>query len=474
MFRSTSARDSERPSSSTGAPASLCSFAHGAWLRKGARPDRCGDRTGACRRPPPPSRPGARSGPARPGARGRASSSSSHPPSGPMATTGWAREGGSPPGWARHGRTPGRRRPAPPPWRRRPPRAARAAGTGRTPPGPPGAAGHRPLGPAPPPSAPPSGRYRRGTMRSTPSSVSFWTTHSGRSPLAGAKATVIVGRRPRSACVTADRRATRMAAGSTRPAAGAAGQPARHPGPGAVGGHHQLAGPQAEDVEQVVGVALGEHRGGRVVHEDHGRPPTQHRVGTGTGGARRLRRPPWSAEGRAQLREHPLAWAASNPAPRPGPRPARPAAPAAGRRARSGCPPRTWTKRSPRPRPRSLGTPSPFRVITAPVWVPAAMVRSRVSSRVSKPMLPPKRGQGHRHVHRRRGGPHRSARRPASGSTDTWTNRAPLGPPRNPAGPWPARRRVEPSSTPAGMSTVRVRALVPPPLAAAVGARASR
>ena len=30
-------------------------------------------------------------------------------------------------------------------------------------------------------------------MRSTPTSVSFWVTHSGRSPLAGAKATVISG-----------------------------------------------------------------------------------------------------------------------------------------------------------------------------------------------------------------------------------------------------------------------------------------
>ena len=30
-------------------------------------------------------------------------------------------------------------------------------------------------------------------MRSTPSSVSFWATHSGRSPLIGAKATVMAG-----------------------------------------------------------------------------------------------------------------------------------------------------------------------------------------------------------------------------------------------------------------------------------------
>jgi hypothetical protein len=34
----------------------------------------------------------------------------------------------------------------------------------------------------------------RGTIVSTPSSVSFWTIHSGRSPLTGAKQIVMAGR----------------------------------------------------------------------------------------------------------------------------------------------------------------------------------------------------------------------------------------------------------------------------------------
>ena len=130
----------------------------------------------------------------------------------------------------------------------------------------------------------------------------------------------------------------------------------------------------------------------------------------------------------------------------------------------------TWTKRSPRPRPRSLGTPSPLRVMTVPLWVPAAMARSRVSSRVSKGTLPPRAASATGTCTVAwRSTPDRS--KTSSGSTARWTNRAPFGPPRNPAGPWPARRRVEPSSTPAGMSTVSVRVSVRRPSPAAVGAR---
>ena len=80
------------------------------------------------------------------------------------------------------------------------PRAARRGGTGRPPRGPPGAAARRVACPRARSSAPRCARLRSGTMRSMPSSVSFWTTHSGRSPLTGAKATVSAGSARASNC----------------------------------------------------------------------------------------------------------------------------------------------------------------------------------------------------------------------------------------------------------------------------------
>ena len=53
------------------------------------------------------------------------------------------------------------------------------------------------------------------------------------------------------------------------------GQPARHPGPGTVAGRHHLTGAQAEDIDEVMSVTLGENRGGDVTDVDHGRRRTQ-------------------------------------------------------------------------------------------------------------------------------------------------------------------------------------------------------
>ena len=96
-------------------------------------------------------------------------------------------------------------------------------------------------------------------MRSTPSSVSFWVTHSGRSPLVGAKATVISG--SGRGCRDTGRRdqhVGRIGPPGASPA-GPRCHPARTPTTGAVGGDHRLAGPEPQDVEEVVDVRLREH-----------------------------------------------------------------------------------------------------------------------------------------------------------------------------------------------------------------------
>ena len=64
---------------------------------------------------------------------------------------------------------------------------------------------------------------RSGTMRSMPNSVSFCTTHSGRSPLTGAKATVRAGSALASNCTDpsppdAGRGQDRLERGGTAPA----------------------------------------------------------------------------------------------------------------------------------------------------------------------------------------------------------------------------------------------------------------
>ena len=124
------------------------------------------------------------------------------------------------PAWAgRRSAGPGRPRRAHPgqPGRRtsrcRRPRAARRGGTGPPPRGPPGAASRRVACPRAPVQRTTLRSVRSGTMRSMPSSVSFWTTHSGRSPLTGAKATVRAGSARRlglHGAVAADARAGRQ------------------------------------------------------------------------------------------------------------------------------------------------------------------------------------------------------------------------------------------------------------------------
>ena len=105
-----------------------------------------------------------------------------------------------------------------------------------------------------------------------PNSVSFWTTHSGRSPLTGAKATVRAGsaRASDSGAVATDdrRRPERLERPPPRQAVPC---PASEP----VGGDDLLAIAQPQDPSQVVRVLVGEDRLAGVVHEDlagRGRP----------------------------------------------------------------------------------------------------------------------------------------------------------------------------------------------------------
>src|SRR5581483_905640 len=96
-----------------------------------------------------------------------------------------------------------------------------------------------------------------GTMRSTPSSVSFWTTSSGLSPLVRAKAT-----------------ARRGASSGSRSGGPTASRWTAAPPTGAVRHGHGLTGPQAQDAAEVVAVVAGDvepvdELGGRL-HEDVG------------------------------------------------------------------------------------------------------------------------------------------------------------------------------------------------------------
>ena len=107
---------------------------------------------------------------------------------------------------------------------------------------------------------------RSGTMRSMPSSVSFWTTHSGRSPLTGAKATVRGGSARASDC-TLPSPPTPLPAAERLEGAGlrhAAARPASAP----VGDDDLFAVAQAQHPAQVVRVLVGEDRLAGVVDED--------------------------------------------------------------------------------------------------------------------------------------------------------------------------------------------------------------
>ena len=241
---------------------------------------------------------------------------------------------------------------------------------------------------------------RSGTIRSTPSSVSFWTTHSGRSPLTGAKATVSSGRGRGRLTVTgpsgterAPRRSARRASAARRRAP--PGTATHRPAPSAA----TTASParRRQHVEQVVDVGGVEPRArsGRR-RRPWPRRPTRRRVG-----ARMAPRtaPGTSAQRGPQLGEEALAVRGPRRAPRRGPRPDDGSS-SRWRSSRSvGVSTCTWTKRSPRPRPRSWGTPRPFRCDDGPGLGTrgdgeVALVVEGVEADAA-----PEGGHGHGHVH---------------------------------------------------------------------------
>ena len=265
---------------------------------------------------------------------------------------------------------------------RRRPRAARPGGTGPPP--------HAPPGAAAPPLACPRAPLQRttlrslssGTMRSMPSSVSFWTTHSGRSPLTGAKATVSAGSGARLELhgAVATRRRRRRPRAARAPGRRRC-QPARAQWPAPVAGDDLLAGAQAQHPAQVVHVVVVEHGVGRVVHEDLGR----------RGGPHRDRRQSAGCAGASQRRSGAARTRRRRPA--PGGETSSPRA-AANWRSSSSCSgvevgrassTSTCTKRSPRPRPRRWGTPEPRMRSTWPCWVPARPVTVLGARRASRP-----------------------------------------------------------------------------------------
>ncbi len=219
----------------------------------------------------------------------------------------------------------------------RSPRAATVGGTGRPPRGPPGADGRRPVRPRSPSQRTTDRAVREGTMRSTPSSVSFWTTHSGRSPLTGAKATVT--RAPARRLARSDRPPPgRRSSAPTGSGRGRGHQPARHPRPGAVGGHHRLAGAKAADVEQVV-ADRWRRPAARRGRRRRPWPTASTRRESGAGG-RPARPRQLRAERSFEKRPSP---AGACPSSSPRASASGPAAPSGGRRGRWACPPATWT-----------------------------------------------------------------------------------------------------------------------------------
>ena len=224
-------------------------------------------------------------------------------------------------------------------------------------------------------------------MRSTPASVSFCTTHSGRSPFTGTK--------PRSPRARARRRRHDRPVGfedigdRTPPQAVAGpGEPARRASAPARRRHHRLARAQAQHLGEVV-LVVGRHgeRPSRSATKTWatapavpatavGARPGARRGVTGAHGApdqpnaerRRDMRPSsggptssplsaanWRSRSSCVLRE--LAWAC--PPPR-------------GRRGRPGRGPRTW------------GTPRPRSLIRCPVWVPAGTASDLGRRRASR------------------------------------------------------------------------------------------
>ena len=105
-------------------------------------------------------------------------------------------------------------------------------------------------------------------MRSMPNSVSFWTTHSGRSPLVGANATVSAGAGAGSNCTLPSPPSAGVVVHRTERAAVAARPEGAGPVSGAVADDDLLAGPQPEHATDVVQV-VGRKDGMRHVVDEH-------------------------------------------------------------------------------------------------------------------------------------------------------------------------------------------------------------
>ena len=339
-------------------------------------------------------------------------------------------------------------RPGPRRRRCRPPRAARPAGTGPPPRGPPGAAARPWPGPAGRSSAPRCARCAAARCgRSRARSASARPTRGARPWSA---------RRPRSAPAAARLRTapSRRRPGPAAPASGSTPSPcqsvrAQRPRPSEA----TTSSPARRRSTRPRWCASSSRElgcGGVVAR----RPGPPRRP------ARRWRRTAAGplAKGRTQAREHAVA------------------APAAGgrhvlaaQRRRTGAAARpasgvssvgvctaTWTKRSPRPRPRRCGTPAP-RIRS--MWPCLGARGHRVGGGCRRatgpaPRCPARPGPRSTVSVVCRSSPWRSKR--GSGVTARCTKSEPLGPPRCPAAPRSARRSVEPSSTPAGTSTVKV------------------
>ena len=195
---------------------------------------------------------------------------------------------------------------------------------------------------------------RRGTIRSTPSSVSFWTTHSGRSPLVGANATVTsgAGRGTHDRGPVGHQHAAAGRPGGT-PGGGVGRHPARDPATGAVGGHHRSRPARRRSTSRRWRRSAGSTTGADgSATKTMAAAATSTGSGAGGGGAAPRSGPgPRSAERGAQLGEEALGLGASPSASARGPRPARPAAPAGRRRGRSACPPGRGRRGRPGPGP---------------------------------------------------------------------------------------------------------------------------
>ena len=374
-----------------------------------------------------------------------ASSSSSHPPSGPTATTGWASDGraahrGGP---AAEGR-PTRAARSEQRVDRPPPRAATSAGTGRPPPGPPVAA------------APPPARPRSPSQRTTERAV--WIGHDPVHPELGELlddplGPVALGRGEGHR----DRRVRPSGSSDHRPVGhqdagrSTAWRPpgrrriTRHGDPRAR--HRRPAttsspGRRRSTSSRWWASACVEHGSGRVVDEDHGRRGHQHRDPGPCGAdpapdraprARPRRHGQLSAE-RSFEKIPSLCGSSPSSSPRASAR--RPEQlPLVRRRGSVGrVHLHVHEEVAPTPAAELGHARAPSAWITAPVWVPAAMVRSRRSSRVSKATLPPRAamvtGRAPARAGRRRSARRRGRARPKGARTGPrWAR------PGSPAGP---------------------------------------